>query len=116
LGGATWEPLTAQLGDDCAIVVAGSTDELLGLGHWSRPLQATRTGVLIQPAPGDAALLDAALMEVALGSRSPQFAPGTGLVVNDGEATAALLATVATHGGAVDDVEGDLDAAGRGGR
>jgi S-DNA-T family DNA segregation ATPase FtsK/SpoIIIE len=111
LGGAVWEPLTAQIGGDCAIVVAGSTDDLLSLGHWSRPLQATRTGVLIQPAPADAALLD-----VSLGARPSPFAPGTGLVVNDGAATGALLAIVTEAGGVADDVEGDLDVAGRGGR
>ncbi|MEM8923277.1 MAG: FtsK/SpoIIIE domain-containing protein [Actinomycetota bacterium] len=66
--------------DKLTIVVAGRIDELKGFGHWSKPLQRSRTGVLLRPATGDGDLL-----RVNLGAKLARFDVGRGYLVNDGE-------------------------------
>jgi S-DNA-T family DNA segregation ATPase FtsK/SpoIIIE len=89
IGGPSFERLAALRDERCAIVVAGTADELRSSSHWSQPMQRFRGGVLIRPTEQDAELL-----HLLLGPSSTQFASGTGIVVNDGKVERVLLVSV----------------------
>ncbi len=65
LGGPSFERLAAARDDGLIVVVAGRAAELRAAGHWSKPLQRFRNGVLLRPGPGDGDLV-----RVSLGSQS----------------------------------------------
>lgn len=105
VGGPSFERLAGLRDDDLVVVVAGRADELRAGGHWSKPLQRYRTGVLLRP---DAA--DADILRVSLGPRVAMFAPHHGVLVVDG-AQVLLLAAVIGAADESAESEPDVDAA-----
>jgi hypothetical protein len=89
VGGPSFERLAALRDDHLIVVVAGRGDDLRAPGHWSRPLQRFRHGVLLRPEPSDGDLV-----RVSLGARLPRFEPHRGILVVDGEQTPLLAAVV----------------------
>ncbi|MGB0113741.1 MAG: FtsK/SpoIIIE domain-containing protein [Ilumatobacteraceae bacterium] len=89
LGGPSFERLAALRDDELIVVVAGRGDDLRAPGHWSKPLQRFRHGVLLRPESSDGDLV-----RVALGARLQRFAPHRGVLVVDGEQI-PLLAAIA---------------------
>jgi DNA segregation ATPase FtsK/SpoIIIE, S-DNA-T family len=90
IGGPSFERLGAIVDDELIVVMAGRSDGLRSMNHWSKPLQRGRNGVLIRPT-----MVDGELLRTPLGTRLPRFAPHMGFLVVDGEVT-PLLAAVAT--------------------
>jgi S-DNA-T family DNA segregation ATPase FtsK/SpoIIIE len=88
LGGPSFDRLVTAQDDDLSFVIAGRPDSLRLVSHWTRPLQQTRTGVLLRPTP-----LDGELLRVPLPTRLPRFAVGRGFLVNDGELVPLMVAT-----------------------
>ena len=87
LGGPSFERLAAAHDDTMTIVVAGRPDGLRHVTHWTRPLQQTRTGVLLRPT-----LLDGDLFRVQLPTRLPRVSLGRGYLVTDGELIPLMVA------------------------
>ena len=87
LAGPSLDQLAAHRDDNLIAVIAGRADDLRALGHWSRPLQRSRTGVLLRPAATDGDLL-----RVSLPLRLPRTGPGTGFLVADGVIAPLLVA------------------------
>ncbi len=88
LAGPSFERLAAVHDDLVAFVIAARPDGLRSVSHWSRPLQQSRTGVLLRPTA-----LDGDLLRVQLGTRLPRFDAGRGFLVNDGELVPVMIAT-----------------------
>jgi S-DNA-T family DNA segregation ATPase FtsK/SpoIIIE len=80
LDGPSFERLAAARGPTTAFVIAGTADGLRSIGHWSRPLLRTRTGVLLAPTAADGDLVRAAVP-----ARPGRSAPGHGYLAVDGE-------------------------------
>ncbi len=80
LAGPSFERLAAARDGAITFVVAGTSEGLRSIGHWSRPLLRTRTGVLLAPTAADGDLL-----RVAIPARRGRLAPGHGYLVVDGE-------------------------------
>jgi S-DNA-T family DNA segregation ATPase FtsK/SpoIIIE len=91
LAGPSLDELAAHRDDHLIAVIAGRADDLRALGHWSRPLQRSRTGVLLRPVATDGDLL-----RVALPLRLPVAGPGTGFLVDDGVIAPLLVARPGT--------------------
>ena len=88
LGGPSFERLAAVHDDLVTFVIAARPDGLRSISHWTRPLQQSRTGVLLRPTT-----LDGDLLRVQLGTRLPRFDAGRGYLVNDGELVPVMIAT-----------------------
>lgn len=89
LGGPSFDRLAAVRDDHLIFVVAGRADDLRTPGHWSKPLQRFRHGILLRPSP-----TDGDLVRVALGLRRPRFDAHHGILVVDGEQVPLLAAIV----------------------
>ncbi len=87
-GGPSFERLAAVHDDLVAFVIAARPDGLRSISHWTRPLQQSRTGVLLRPTT-----LDGDLLRVQLATRLPRFDAGRGYLVNDGELVPVMIAT-----------------------
>ena len=61
LAGPSFERLAAARDSAITFVVAGTSEGLRSIGHWSRPLLRTRTGVLLAPTAADGDLLRVAV-------------------------------------------------------
>ncbi|MEM1333010.1 MAG: FtsK/SpoIIIE domain-containing protein [Actinomycetota bacterium] len=89
IGGPSLDRLGREVGRHTSVVVAGRTDQLRSLDHWTRPLLRQARGVLIRPGATDAELLGAVLPR-----RRRRLPAHHGLVVADGELTPVRLADV----------------------
>ncbi len=97
LGGPSFERLAKIRSDGLIVVVSGRADRLRDSAGWAKPLMRGRTGVLLRPSDQDGELV-----KTPLGLRLERFAAHRGLVINDGDVTAILAATVG-----VDSVAGE---------
>ena len=80
------EALLAARHRQVHVVVAGSPERLRSFGHWSAPLRAARSGVLLAPAPSDGDLLGVA--PGAFRARRGGWPAGGAVVVTPGHGVA----------------------------
>lgn len=88
VGGPSFERLGTLRDDRLVVVIAGNGDDLRAPGHWSKPLQRFRHGVLLRPEASDGDLV-----RVSLGARLARSEPQRSILVVDGEQIPLLAAT-----------------------